>query len=94
MWDQVPVACTSPVSTKKSTVPLGPYYFQEYKAYVTKAEVERVRAESSAEYVDPAKNATACYDEYRAQEYRTAMLDEKIDGPPIADDVNCALVIR
>jgi len=74
----------------RNKYPLGPYYFQEYKAYVTKAEVERVRAESSAEYVDPAKNATACYDEYRAQEYRTAMLDEKIDGPPIADDENIA----
>jgi hypothetical protein len=74
----------------RNKYPLGPYYFQEYKAYVTKAEVERVRAESSAEYVDPAKNATACYDEYRAQEYRTAMLDKKIDGPLIADDEDIA----
>ena len=39
---------------------LSPYYFQEYKAYMTEAEVECVCAESSAEYVDPAKDAAAC----------------------------------
>ena len=33
---------------------LGLYYCHEYKAYVTEAEVERVRHESRADYVDPA----------------------------------------
>ena len=51
---------------------------------MTEAEVERVRAESSAEYVDPAKNAAACFDKYCAQECGSAVLDEKIDGPPVA----------
>ena len=39
--------------------PLGLYYFQQYKAYMTKADVEHVRAESSADYVDPAKDAVS-----------------------------------
>ena len=34
--------------------PLGPYYFQEYKPYVTEAEVERVRLESRANYINVA----------------------------------------
>ena len=36
---------------------LGPYYFPEYKPYVTEAEVERIRLESRADYIDPAKQS-------------------------------------
>jgi len=43
-----------------------------------------MRAEFSAEYVDPAKNAAACFSKYCTQEYQSAVLDEKIDGPPVA----------
>ena len=43
-----------------------------------------MRAKSSAEYVDPAKNAAACFDKYFTQECQSAVLDEKIDGPPVA----------
>ena len=68
----------------RNKYPLSPYYFQEYKACVTEAEVEQVRAESSAEYVDPAKNAAACFDKYCTQECKSAVLDEKIDRPPVA----------
>ena len=39
----------------RNKYPLGPYYFPEYTPYVTEAEVERVRMESRADYIDPAK---------------------------------------
>ena len=50
----------------RNKYPLGPYYFKEYTPYVTKAEVERVRAESSADYVNPAEDtsAAACFEKY------------------------------
>jgi hypothetical protein len=54
----------------RNKYPLGPYYFQEYKPYVTKAEVERVRAESSADYVNPAEDAAACFEEYCAEKFK------------------------
>jgi hypothetical protein len=44
--------------------PLGPYYFSEYKPYVTEAEIERVRMESRADYIDPAKKAAAFFEGY------------------------------
>ena len=38
---------------------------------MTKAEVERVHAESSADYVNPAKDAAACFEKYRAEKFNT-----------------------
>ena len=55
----------------RNKYPLGPYYFKEYTPYVTKAEVERVRAESSADYVNPAEDAAACFEKYRAEKFNT-----------------------
>ena len=51
-----------------SKYPLSPYYFPEYKPYVTEAEVERVRMESQADYIDLAKKAAAFFEEYCEQE--------------------------
>ena len=36
---------------------------------MTEAEVERVRQESWADYIDPATRSAACFDEYCAQEF-------------------------
>ena len=62
----------------RNKYPLGPYYFQEYKPYVTEAEVERVRMESRADYIDPAKKAAECFEKYCEQECKVpaAELDE------------------
>ena len=45
---------------------LGLYYSPEYKPYVTEAEVERVRLESRADYIGPAKTAAVCQQILRA----------------------------
>ena len=46
---------------------LGLYYFPEYEPYVTKGAVERVQAESSADYVNPAEDTAACFDDHCKQ---------------------------
>ena len=51
----------------RNKYPLGPYYFQEYKPYVTEAEVERVRQESRVDYIDPAKRSAECFEKYYAE---------------------------
>ena len=48
--------------------PLGPYYFSEYKPYVTEAEIERVRMESRADYINPAKKTAERFERYCEQE--------------------------
>ena len=48
--------------------PLGPYYFSEYKPYVTEAEIECVRMESRADYIDPAKKTAERFKKYCEQE--------------------------
>ena len=48
--------------------PLGPYYFPEYKPYITEAKVEHIRMESQANYIDPAKKAAECFEKYCEQE--------------------------
>ena len=62
----------------RNKYPLGPYYFPEYKPYVTEAEVERVRMESQADYIDPAKKAAEFFEKYCEQQYKVpaAELDE------------------
>ena len=50
--------------TCRNKYPLGPYYFPEYELYVTESAAARVRAESSGDYVDLAKAAASCFDDY------------------------------
>jgi hypothetical protein len=52
----------------RNKYPFSPYYFPEYKPYVTEAEVERVRMESRADYIDPAKKAAECFENYRERD--------------------------
>jgi len=69
----------------RNKYPLGPYYFKEYTPYMTKAEVERVRAESSADYVNPAEDAAACFEKYRAEKFNTGAAEHD-DKEGAADD--------
>ena len=44
--------------------PLSLCYFPEYEPYVTESTAARVRAESSGDYVDLAKAAASCFNDY------------------------------
>ena len=54
----------------RNKYPLGPYYFQEYKPHVTEAEVERVRQESRADYINPARQPAECFEKYCAEKFK------------------------
>ena len=62
--------------------PLGPYYFPDYKPYVTETEVERVRMESRADYNNPARQAAECFKKYCVHEC------EEFAAEHAAPDVN------
>ena len=76
----------------RNKYPLGLYYFPDYKPYVTEAEVERVRLESWADYIDPAKRSAACFDEYCAEKFKkgAAEHDDWLPDDASAQDIlNC-----
>ena len=57
--DMSPLADKIMCNHCRNKYPLGLYYFPEYKPYITEAEVEHVRMESQADYIDPA-NLGSC----------------------------------
>jgi hypothetical protein len=81
----------------RNKYPLGPYYFPEYKPYVTEAEVERVRMESRADYIDPAKKAAEFFEKYCEQNCKvpTAEPDKRATQlwPPAATRTDAKLTV-
>ena len=70
----------------RNKYPLGPYYFKEYTPYVTKTEVERVRAESSTDYVNPAEDAAACFEKYYAEKFNKGAAEHDNNEGDADDD--------
>ena len=76
---------------------LGLSYFPEYKPYVMEAEVERVRMESRADYIDPARKAAECFEKSCEQkrEVPTAELGKSATQlwPPAATRTDAKLTV-
>jgi hypothetical protein len=73
----------------RNKYPLGPYYFPEYEPYVTESAVARVRAESSSDYVDLAKAAASCYDDYRNERDKVSAAEHaEVHANALPDDAS------
>ena len=47
----------------RNKYPLGPYYFPVYEPIVTEAATARIVAENQPDYIDPARQSAACFNQ-------------------------------